>query len=461
MLRSLVGSEMCIRDRYQRRVRGSLRKPTMTTLPVIPSSRGSNRSGNRDAPSIPRRPSHLSHQAESLPALHPPHRRPSKLKTMTPRTTPGDSASTMSMSSPNNGLDSDGSIASFPSLSPVPPLKERRTENGTEGSCSEGSARNGVVSASRAVDVVPSASRGLGAVLAEAVIHADMGDFKMVRTVGIGTFGVVKLCELSNHPFVLKIMSKANVVAYKQKENTFAELKILSSINHPFIVRVYRSFTSQLCIYMLMQYVPGGELFSYLRKERTVSLRVAQFYTAQMVLALQYLGSKLIVYRDIKPENLLIDAQGYLTMTDFGFAKMLDPGGKTYTMCGTPEYMAPEVILRQPGYDQAVDWWAVGVLLYEMLVGRSPFQNPDPKKIYRGILRGKVDYEPVVDPTARDLIRRLLIRDPAKRGVYQKGELQTQSHKFFRGVDWDSLYLQEAETPWKPHVRADSHHGTG
>lgn len=298
----------------------------------------------------------------------------------------------------------------------------------------------------------PSCARGLHATLVNAVKAADVGEVRMLRTVGIGTFGVVKLCELHGSPFVLKIMSKSHVIAYKQRDNTFSEKETLAELSHPFIVKLYKTFNSNLCIYMLLQYIPGGELFSFLRRERTLSLSLAQFYTAQMVLALQYLVSKEIVYRDLKPENLLIDARGYVIMTDFGFAKQVPPGDRCFTMCGTPEYMAPEVILRQPGYSHPVDWWAVGVLLYEMLVGRSPFQSNDTKKVYRGVLRGKVDYDPVTDPTARDLIRRLLIRDPEKRGVYQGGELQTQRHRFFRGVDWDRLYLQELDAPYRPVI---------
>jgi len=294
-------------------------------------------------------------------------------------------------------------------------------------------------------------TRGLSYGLVEAVRAVKAQDLNIMNTVGIGTFGVVKLCELEGNPFVLKIMSKTHVTAYKQKDNTFSEQRVLAYLNHPFIVKLYKSFNSQLCIYMMLEYIPGGELFTFLRREKTLSLRVSQFYTAQMVLVLQYLISKEIVYRDIKPENLLIDGRGYLVMTDFGFAKQGTE--KCFTMCGTPEYMAPEVILRQPGYSFPVDWWAVGVLLYEMIVGRSPFQNNDTKKVYRGVLRGKVDYDAVEDPTCRDLIRRLLIRDPAKRGVFQGGEQQTQRHRFFRGMDWDRLYLKEMDAPWEPQVK--------
>eukprot|EP00656_Telonema_subtile_P001645 TRINITY_DN1071_c0_g2_i3.p1 TRINITY_DN1071_c0_g2~~TRINITY_DN1071_c0_g2_i3.p1 ORF type:complete len:571 (-),score=92.16 TRINITY_DN1071_c0_g2_i3:247-1959(-) len=339
----------------------------------------------------------------------------------------------------------ESDVSPEPSLTPK---SSRRLEAALRSDTSQVSASQASFGSS------PPCTRGLPPMLVEAVQQCDASSFRILKTVGIGTFGVVKLCELTGHPFVLKIMSKAHVTAYKQKDNTFSEQRVLTHLNHPFIVKLYKSLNSSLCIYMMMQYVPGGELFSFLRREKTLTLKVAQFYTAQMVLALQYLISKEIVYRDIKPENLLIDAKGYLIMTDFGFAKQVEPGGKCFTMCGTPEYMAPEVILRQPGYSFPVDWWAVGVLLYEMLVGRSPFQNNDTKKVYRGVLRGKVDYEPVVDPTARDLIRRLLIRDPAKRGVYQGGEQQTQRHRFFRGTDWDRLYLQEMDAPFEPQINS-------
>lgn len=164
----------------------------------------------------------------------------------------------------------------------------------------------------------------------------------------------------------MKVLRKTDVVRLRQVEHVNAERFILARIRHPFIVDLYATFQDHLNIYMLLSYVPGGELFSHIRRAQRFSADVTRFYLAIIVLALRYLHSFNIIYRDLKPENLLLDTRGYLKIADFGFAKVVDD--RTWTLCGTPEYLAPEII-QSDGHGKAVDWWACGILCYEMLVG--------------------------------------------------------------------------------------------
>ena len=181
-------------------------------------------------------------------------------------------------------------------------------------------------------------------------------------------------------------------------------------INNTFHRLWYTS--NEIFLYMVFEYVSGGELFSYLRNAGRFSTATSAFYSAEIVSALEYLHARNIVYRDLKPENLLLDKNGHLKITDFGFAKRLTD--RTWTLCGTPEYLAPEII-QSKGHNKAVDWWALGVLIYEMLMGYPPFYDDNPFGIYEKILSGKVEWSRHVDTTAKDLIKKLLVPDRTKR----------------------------------------------
>ncbi|KAG8714652.1 serine/threonine protein kinase, AGC, partial [Ceratobasidium sp. 395] len=240
------------------------------------------------------------------------------------------------------------------------------------------------------------------------------------RGVGTGTFGRVLLVRLrpaENHPgaiqhFAMKVLRKSEVVRLKQVEHVNSERNILSRIRHPFIVDLYATFQDHLNVYMLLSYVPGGELFSHLRRAGRFSPDVTRFYLSTIVLALRHLHAYDIIYRDLKPENLLLDHRGYLRIADFGFAKIVPD--RTWTLCGTPEYLAPEII-QSTGHGKAVDWWACGILCYEMLVGYPPFFDDNPFGIYDKILRGKVYWPKELDRGSKELIQEFLQPDRSRR----------------------------------------------
>jgi len=269
------------------------------------------------------------------------------------------------------------------------------------------------------------------------------------RRLGAGTFGRVLLVRLrspshqtrSVNCFALKVLRKSEIVRLRQVEHVNAERYIMSRVRHPFIVDLYATFQDSLNIYMLLSYVPGGELFTHLRRAQRFTPDVTRFYLATIVLALKYLHSFNIIYRDLKPENLLLDSRGYLRLTDFGFAKIVDD--RTWTLCGTPEYLAPEIILNE-GHGKPADWWACGVLAYEMMVGFPPFFDETAPGIYEKILRGKIYWPKEMDRLSKELIKAFLHPDRTKRlGNLIGGSQDVLNHPWFRGVDWDALERKE------------------
>ena len=274
-----------------------------------------------------------------------------------------------------------------------------------------------------------------------------LSDLEMKETLGTGTFGRVRLCrhKTLNKHFALKILKKQEILRMKQVDHILAEAAILSEIHHPFIVNMLKGFMDDDRLYILLEYVIGGELFSHLRKAGKFPNDVAKFYSSEVMLAFEYLHSLDIVYRDLKPENLLLDVQGHIRITDFGFAKKVPE--RTFTLCGTPEYLAPEII-QSKGHGKAVDWWALGILLYEMLVGYPPFFDDSPFKIYEKILEGKLQFPKWIDPRAKDLIKGLLTIDHTKRlGTLKRGVQDIKKHKFYAGIDWDVLLWKRIPAP--------------
>lgn len=278
-------------------------------------------------------------------------------------------------------------------------------------------------------------------------------DMEIKNALGTGTFGRVVLVQHtpSEDYFALKMLTISEVLKLKQVDHVKNEKEVLSTVRHPFIVNMLWTDHDSRYLYMLFEYLCGGELFTYLRNAGQFADSTCLFYAAEITSALDYLHSLSIVYRDLKPENLLLDKDGHLKLTDFGFAKRLED--RTWTLCGTPEYLAPEII-QNKGHNKAVDWWALGILTFEMLVGYPPYFDDDPFKIYDRILDGKITWPKYTDPVAKDLIRKLLVHDRTRRlGNMKNGASDVKSHRWFRKVSWDDVYNRKLDPPIVPRVR--------
>ncbi|KAI8146706.1 camp-dependent protein kinase 9 [Fennellomyces sp. T-0311] len=287
------------------------------------------------------------------------------------------------------------------------------------------------------------------------VVNPSFGlqDFELLDTLGTGTFGRVYLTRFrtTNKYYAMKVLKKSEVVRLKQVEHLLWEKQILASVRFPFIVDLFCAFQDNTNLYMLLEYVVGGELFSHLRRAGRFTNDMTRFYASEIVLAIEYLHSKNIVYRDLKPENLLLDHNGHIVLTDFGFAKQIDD--RTWTLCGTPEYLAPEII-QSKGHGKAVDWWALGILIFEMLAGYPPFFDDNSFGIYEKILAGRVQFPSHFDTLAKDLLKRLLVGDRTKRlGNLKGGPEDIKRHKWFRGVDWIGLLDKTVRAPIIPKYR--------
>ncbi|KAH7019174.1 kinase-like domain-containing protein [Ilyonectria destructans] len=303
----------------------------------------------------------------------------------------------------------------------------------------------------------------------------QLSDFRRVRTLGTGTFARVCLVrpaasahipldhQLNPEVYALKILRKPEVVRLKQIDHVRHERAILADIaGHPFITHLLASFADHDSLYMLLDYVPGGELFTYLRKLRRFDEPVARFYAAEIVLVLEFLHEQQggVAYRDLKPENLLLDQDGHIKLVDFGFAKRLgnredNRPVETYTLCGTPEYLAPEVI-QNKGHTGAVDWWALGILMYEFLTGYPPFWHQNPIEIYKQILEKPVVFpqDPPLSEDAKDIIRSLCTVDRSRRlGNISGGSARVKAHPFFRETNWDDMLHRRRKGPIIPPIR--------
>jgi len=283
----------------------------------------------------------------------------------------------------------------------------------------------------------------------------SVDDFQVDRILGTGSFGRVNLAihKKTGAVCALKCLSKSQVLKTKQVMHIKAEKAILELINFPFIVPLFGTFQDKDTIYLVLEYVVGGEFFTHLRNAGRFTEETSKFYAAQIVLTFEFLHSKDIIYRDLKPENLLLDKNGNCKITDFGFAKIIDH--RTYTLCGTPDYLAPEIILNK-GHGKPVDWWALGVLIYEMIAGYPPFYDDDPMGTYQKILHGKIEYPSHFSRNARDLIRKLLYADLTKRyGNLKAGPRDIKNHPWFSGIDWKAVVQKDLFAPIQPEFEGD------
>ncbi|XP_075005946.1 cGMP-dependent protein kinase 2 isoform X5 [Calonectris borealis] len=254
-----------------------------------------------------------------------------------------------------------------------------------------------------------------------------------------------------NIAFAMKCIKKKHVVDTKQQEHIYSEKKILEQICSPFIVKLYRTFKDSKYVYMLLEACLGGELWSLLRDRGSFDEGTTKFCVGCVTEAFDYLHHIGIIYRDLKPENLILDAEGYIKLVDFGFAKKIGSGQKTWTFCGTPEYVAPEVILSK-GHDFSVDFWSLGILVYELLTGSPPFSGADQMMTYNLILKGieKLDFPKIITRRPEDLVRRLCRQNPAERlGNLRNGINDIKKHRWLSGFNWDGLKVRKLTSPLK------------
>ncbi|TPX34420.1 hypothetical protein SeMB42_g07331 [Synchytrium endobioticum] len=275
----------------------------------------------------------------------------------------------------------------------------------------------------------------------------QLSDFELREQIGKGAFARVFLVKfvinVGTAPlrrghgmyFALKVLSKKLIVDTRQVKHVMNEKNLLELTKSPFVVSLIATFTDPRHLFLVMEYVPGGDLFSYLRK------------------SIEYLHALKIVYRDLKPENILLDSKGHLKLADFGFAKIAQDVTKTF--CGTPAYMAPEIILKLP-YTQAVDWWSFGIVTYEMMAGYTPYHDTSPQKIYENVLSGKFRWSSQIQPTAKEFLKKLLDPMPKRRlGSSGMGSREVKENPWFDTVDWGAVARRDLPTPWNPPVKSD------
>jgi serine/threonine protein kinase len=288
-------------------------------------------------------------------------------------------------------------------------------------------------------------------------MKVDLDSFDIMKLLGQGAYGKVRMVQLktTKQIFALKSMSKRKLAEFDLAERTIAERDIMLQLNHPFIVALRSTFQTETKVFMVMDYIGGGELLSRIKQEGVLSEDCVRLYAAELVLGIEYLHKEKVIHRDLKAENILIDDKGHVRITDFGLVKKLESGTqKATTFCGTSEYMAPEIITDHP-YTEVVDWWALGILIFQMLFGQVPFSDRNPTKVYRMICREEIIFPHSASEAARELISGLCTKDPGSRlGGPPRGAADIKAMAFFEGIDWDAVSRRALTMPWIPQWNA-------
>ena len=286
--------------------------------------------------------------------------------------------------------------------------------------------------------------------LREITLRSDqytMDDFDIISVIGQGYYGKVMLCQEKRRKkiYAIKTVHKARLIKSDKIHTIFAERNILLRVKHPFIVRICFAFQTSTKFYLGLEYVPGGELFKHLCDKDTLPIDEVRLYIAEVALALEYLHTQHIIYRDLKPENVLLDLEGHTKLTDFGLVKDLGAGASTTTFCGTSEYLAPEIVTEKP-YDDAIDWWSLGVFTYELLFGETPFHHKNKSKMFDDIVNKDPKFPNDVDPDARDFVLGLLKKKPQDRFNFE----QIKAHPFLNSLDFDKVLNKEYKPKYIP-----------
>ncbi|XP_054838509.1 ribosomal protein S6 kinase alpha-2 isoform X1 [Eublepharis macularius] len=291
----------------------------------------------------------------------------------------------------------------------------------------------------------------------EGFEKADPSQFELLKVLGQGSYGKVFLVRKikgsdAGQLYAMKVLKKATLKV-RDRVRSKMERDILAEVNHPFIVKLHYAFQTEGKLYLILDFLRGGDLFTRLSKEVMFTEEDVKFYLAELALALDHLHSLGIIYRDLKPENILLDEEGHIKITDFGLSKeAIDHDKRAYSFCGTIEYMAPEVVNRR-GHTQSADWWSFGVLMFEMLTGSLPFQGKDRKETMALILKAKLGMPQFLSIEAQSLLRALFKRNPSNRlGAGLDGVEEIKRHPFFGTIDWNKLYRREIKPPFKPAV---------
>ncbi|XP_055328553.1 serine/threonine-protein kinase N2-like [Paramacrobiotus metropolitanus] len=287
--------------------------------------------------------------------------------------------------------------------------------------------------------------------------QCTLDDFRLISVLGRGHFGKVVLAQHQRTEgyFAIKALKKADIIARDEIDSLLAEKRIFETVNairHPFLVNLFACFQTQDHVCFVMEYASGGDLMMHIHAEIFSEPR-ACFYAACVLLGLEYLHQNKIVYRDLKLDNLLLDAEGYVKIADFGLCKEgMGFGDRTGTFCGTPEFLAPEV-LTEASYTRAVDWWGLGVLVFEMLVGESPFPGEDEEEVFDSIVNEEVKYPRFLSIDAVGLMKKLLRKTPDKRlGASEADAEEIKKQPFFRSIKWDDLLRKKVKPPFVPKI---------
>lgn len=282
-------------------------------------------------------------------------------------------------------------------------------------------------------------------------------NYDKLDVIGKGAFSTVILYrnKKTKECVIFKRLLKSNIIKKRQLKQILHEKRVLQAIDSPFIVKLLFSCKDNDAVYMVMPFLNGGDLLSLLRRHRNFTEPSARFFSAQLVLAIEYLHAVNVIHRDIKPENILIKENGYIVLADLGLSKIVND--RLWSFCGTPEYVAPEII-QSKGYDKAVDWWSLGVLIYEFCVGRTPFYKSQCNELtmYGNILNGDYSMPNTFSENLQDLVQNLIQTDLTKRlGGLKNGVNDIKYHKWYRDINWKALYHQELIAPIKPMVKND------
>jgi serine/threonine protein kinase len=283
-------------------------------------------------------------------------------------------------------------------------------------------------------------------------------DFEPLKLIGTGSFGKVLLVKYNsnNNLYAMKVLNKSQIKLKKQEENTKNERDLMVKLNNPFILTIKFAFQDESKLYIVSEFLQGGDLFYHLHHS-TINLteEVAKFYIIELILGLEFLHQNNVIFRDLKPENILLDSEGHIRISDFGLSKILENSrDKAYTLCGTLKYLAPE-ILKNKGYEKSVDWWSLGCIFYEMLMGHLPFKI-NGNVIDPEVFEEKIKFNDNMNPLLIDLISQLLAVNPKKRIGYGDSDAKKiKEHQYFIDVDWNKYLNKEIEPPFVPKLDGD------